>query len=62
MTTRDNKNGGFCHTLFVVFQWFNTRVTIVTKKSQKTHFRLVISAKSCKFVVEKGVKQRYLYK
>ena len=38
MTMRDNKNGGFCHTLFVVFQWINMCVTIVTKKCEKTLF------------------------
>ena len=62
MTKRDNKNDGFCHTLFVVFQLFNHRVTIVTKKCVKTLFCLIIFPKSCKFVVEKGPKRFYLYK
>ena len=56
MTTRDNKNDGFCHTLFIVFQWFNTYVTIVTKKREKLCFCLIISPKSCKFVAKKGQK------
>ena len=38
MTKRDNKNGGFCHTLFFVFQWFKLCVTNVTIKCEKTLF------------------------